>query len=205
MSLASENLTKTHNQPLNTLANEIKTTLSAIERHDEKGDGLRLRLCLMLRDAKTRVDAGEGGGKWEKWCKENITKSPGYIRECVRIARTPNPADTLRRERQESAIRAQAARDRAHQSEQDRAARKAEREAEIMAAEEREAIRRANKAEAAAAAQQPEVRTSASEPEPEGRTERMSEAVAVLLTGFRRLSFQEKMEFRNLLKREPNQ
>jgi hypothetical protein len=100
--------------PLDTLAAEINVRFKKAIAIEAKAKEHRIAAGLQLIEARKRVERGEAGIGWERWCAENIERSQRDIRKVMRLAGAPDPTVSLAAERAATQARMTTLRERAH-------------------------------------------------------------------------------------------
>jgi len=110
------NLSMSAIQKLKDLANQYKAKFDSInpEGIERTKKLTRIEAGKILLDAKQRIDAGEGGGRWWTWFKNNI-QGPKYSKsnaeKLLRIAAAPDPERAWDVEKQNNAEQMQRTRE----------------------------------------------------------------------------------------------
>lgn len=87
--------------PLDTLAGMINAHFDVAAKYADKADQQRIAAGMHLKEARTRVEAGEVGDvTWYGWCGENIRRSLRDIKKCLAIAKADDPQGALNQERE---------------------------------------------------------------------------------------------------------
>lgn len=84
------------NERLSQLAAEIRQNLANADQADQ----FRIIAGRKLIEARRRVEAGEAGEvSWSAWVKQHVQRSLGDIRKIMALARAPDAAEALKKER----------------------------------------------------------------------------------------------------------